>query len=91
MIASGFSSGSKAEKKNTGSEYNDTDVASGKTGAKNAKTTSNSSGFDSWSFIPGVMILVFGPVLVRLYCELLIIIFKIHDELKVANDRRGRT
>ncbi|QJW93594.1 DUF4282 domain-containing protein [Frigoriglobus tundricola] len=36
----------------------------------------------------GVLVMIAGPVVVRIYCELLIIFFKIHDELKVANDRQ---
>jgi len=35
----------------------------------------------------GVAITFGGPLLVRVYCELAIIFFKIHDELKEANDR----
>jgi hypothetical protein len=29
----------------------------------------------------GLLILLFGPLLVRLYCEILIIFFRIHDSL----------
>ena len=32
-------------------------------------------------FISGLAILVIGPIMVRIYCELLIVIFKIHSEL----------
>jgi len=35
----------------------------------------------------GVLIAFAGPLLVRVYCELSIIFFRIHDELKAANDR----
>ncbi len=35
----------------------------------------------------GLVIATVGPLMVRIYCELLIIFFKIHDELKEANDR----
>jgi hypothetical protein len=38
----------------------------------------------------GVMLTFGGPLLVRIYCELLMIFFKIHDELKEANDRTRR-
>jgi len=31
----------------------------------------------------GLMILVLGPLAARVYCELLIVIFKIHDSLQV--------
>ncbi|MBM3982122.1 MAG: DUF4282 domain-containing protein [Planctomycetes bacterium] len=34
-----------------------------------------------------VVSMVLGPLLARLYCEMMLIIFKIHDELKAANDR----
>jgi hypothetical protein len=35
----------------------------------------------------GVLTALLGPLLVRIYCELAIIFFKIHDELKEMNDR----
>ena len=44
--------------------------------------------FSFGMFAFGVGIIVMGPLFVRLYCELLIIIFKIHDELKTSNDRQ---
>ncbi len=56
--------------------------------AKAAPTKS----FSLIRFAFGVAVLILGPLMVRLYCELLIIIFKIHDELKESNDRhRYRT
>ena len=57
---------------------------------KKAKTAPATQ-FSPLLFAGGVSVLIFGPLVVRLYCELMIIIFKIHDELKAANDRRGRT
>lgn len=33
------------------------------------------------SFWLGLAILIFGPIVIRLYCELLIVIFKIFDAL----------
>jgi hypothetical protein len=52
--------------------------------AKPASTTQ----FSIILFATGLATIVFGPLLVRLYCELLIVIFKIHDELKISNDRQ---
>lgn len=34
------------------------------------------------SFFAGLLMLILGPILVRVYCELLIVIFKIHDCLE---------
>ena len=48
--------------------------------------------FSAVQFGGGLAIILVGPLMIRLYCELLIIIFKIHDELKSSNDRhRYRT
>ena len=44
--------------------------------------------FSALTFISGLAIIVFGPLFIRLYCEAVIILFKIHDELKTANDRQ---
>ncbi|MBN9120154.1 MAG: DUF4282 domain-containing protein [Planctomycetes bacterium] len=57
---------------------------------KKAKAAAATS-FSAFTFAGGVAIIVLGPLMIRLYCELLILLFKIHEELKVANDRRGRT
>jgi hypothetical protein len=35
----------------------------------------------AWSFLSGLLIIVLGPVMVRVWCEILIVIFKIHDSL----------
>jgi hypothetical protein len=43
--------------------------------------------FDSLRFALGVTVMIVGPLVYRVLCELVIIIFKIHDELKAANDR----
>ncbi|TVQ33148.1 MAG: DUF4282 domain-containing protein [Phycisphaeraceae bacterium] len=37
----------------------------------------------------GLMMIVVGPILVRIYCELLIVIFRIYDTLREIRD--GRT
>ncbi|VTR92709.1 Hypothetical membrane protein OS=Gracilibacillus boraciitolerans JCM 21714 GN=JCM21714_4748 PE=4 SV=1: DUF4282 [Gemmata massiliana] len=44
--------------------------------------------FSFQTFALGVVIIFVGPLIVRLYCEIFIIIFKIHDELKLSNDRQ---
>jgi hypothetical protein len=46
--------------------------------------------FSPTMFAAGIAAILIGPVLVRVYCELLIIFFKIHDELKEANNRERR-
>jgi hypothetical protein len=46
-----------------------------------------SSSFSTWAFVYGVLLVLVGPLLVRILCELDVILFKIHDELKAANDR----
>jgi len=38
--------------------------------------------------IPGLLTLILGPVIVRIYCELLILLFRIHDA--VDEIRRGK-
>lgn len=35
----------------------------------------------AWSFLSGLLIIVLGPIMVRVWCEILIVIFKIHDSL----------
>ncbi len=39
------------------------------------------------SFWYGLMVLIFGPLLVRIYCELMIIMFRIHDCLCEIRDK----
>ena len=46
-----------------------------------------SSGFSTFLFAQGVVTLIVGPLVLRVLCELDIILFKIHDELKEANNR----
>nr|WP_306770752.1 DUF4282 domain-containing protein [Isachenkonia alkalipeptolytica] len=36
----------------------------------------------------GLMVLFFGPLFSRVSCELTIILFKIHDQLKIGNERQ---
>ena len=50
-------------------------------------TTSKTDHFSTTTFALGLAILLLGPLMLRLFCELFIIIFKIHDELKEANNR----
>ena len=37
----------------------------------------------------GLLVLIFGPLVVRIYCELLIIAFRIHDRLVDIKDNTG--
>ena len=43
--------------------------------------------FSPTLFAEGLAILLVGPLVLRILCELDIILFKIHDELKSSNDR----
>ncbi|MCE9560482.1 MAG: hypothetical protein K8U57_00365 [Planctomycetes bacterium] len=36
----------------------------------------------------GFALMTFGPLIIRIWCELTIVPFSIHRELKIANDRR---
>ena len=56
------------------------------TGVEKARKSS-ASNFAVMEFAGGLMIVVMGPLVLRIACELDIILFKIHDELKSANDR----
>jgi len=42
------------------------------------------------SMFGGLFIIVLGPILVRFYCELLIVIFNIHDYLRDMRDQGRR-
>lgn len=46
-----------------------------------------SEDFRLYVIAAGALYAIVGPILVRVTCELLIVIFKIHDELKESNDR----
>ena len=50
-------------------------------------TASKTDHFSATTFALGLAMMLLGPLMLRLFCELFIIIFKIHDELKEANDR----
>lgn len=39
------------------------------------------------NIIGGLLTIVIGPLFVRIYCEMLIIFFKIHDSLNALNDK----
>ncbi|HEY1189018.1 MAG TPA: DUF4282 domain-containing protein [Gemmata sp.] len=56
--------------------------------ADKQKVNAAATSFSIVMFASGLAVMAIGPLLTRLYCELLIIIFKIHDELKLANDRQ---
>jgi hypothetical protein len=36
---------------------------------------------DNQSVLPGVLLIIFGPLVVRLYCEILIVFFRINETL----------
>jgi len=38
------------------------------------------------NFIGGIIMLIIGPILVRMYCELMILFFRIYDKLKSINE-----
>jgi hypothetical protein len=44
--------------------------------------------FGQAQVLNGIVVLILGPLFVRIYCELLIIIFRIHDLLKQIRDKR---
>lgn len=47
----------------------------------------------STMFLTGLAVLVLGPLVVRIYCELLILFFRMNEtltEIKHALERRGR-
>jgi hypothetical protein len=41
----------------------------------------------SVEFIQGLILLILGPIAVRIYCELLIVIFKIHEGINKLADK----
>jgi hypothetical protein len=40
--------------------------------------------------LQGLGMLIFGPIIVRVYCELTIVIFKIHEALETIRDNQSR-
>lgn len=38
----------------------------------------------------GLLMILLGPIAVRLYCELLIVFFRINDNLREINEKTGR-
>lgn len=42
----------------------------------------------TWEFLEGLFVMLFGPLYVRCICELCIIQFRIHSELKQMNDKK---
>lgn len=41
----------------------------------------------SESFIAGILVLLIGPLMIRINCELIIVIFKIHEALQDIRQR----
>jgi hypothetical protein len=39
------------------------------------------------SALAGLGLIIFGPLLVRIYCELMIVMFKINESLQVIRDK----
>lgn len=50
-------------------------------------SSTRSSGFSPLLFAIGIAWLTIGPLVLRVVCELVMILFKIHDELKETNNR----
>jgi hypothetical protein len=67
----------------------DEDDYSGNTklGTKSKAKQSPPTRFSFGLFGTGLLIMFIGPLLIRLACEFYILLFKIHDELKLTNDR----
>jgi len=42
--------------------------------------------FSGESFLYGLVMILIGPIIVRIYCELLIVIFSINDTLRETRD-----
>ena len=40
--------------------------------------------------LEGLVALIFGPIVVRVYCELTIVIFKIHEALEAIRDNQSQ-
>lgn len=43
------------------------------------------------SFLAGLGILVLGPIFWRVYCEIMLVLFRINDNLRTIRDRGGMT
>lgn len=41
------------------------------------------------NLIMGLVTMVLGPILVRVYCELIIVAFKIYENIKELNEKSG--
>ena len=44
-----------------------------------------------WSVLVGFLILILGPLLARIYCEILIIFFRINDHLRAIQHNTAHT
>jgi hypothetical protein len=42
------------------------------------------------ALLQGLGLLIFGPIVVRVYCELTIVIFKIHEALETIRDNQSQ-
>ena len=70
-------------------DESDARPSSGKSGKSEATRTRMP--FSAIGFATGLAIMLVGPLILRVYCELAIVFFKIHDELKEMNDRPRRS
>lgn len=84
-IIGSFSVPAPYESRNVDRDYDD-DV-NPKTGAKTKAKQSPPTRFSPLQFFTGLLMATVGPLLIRLACEFYILLFKIHDELKLTNDR----
>ena len=44
-------------------------------------------GFAFWKFLAGLLVMAGGAVFARIWCELLIVMFKIHENIKKMADK----
>ncbi len=47
-----------------------------------------SGGFSG--FLEGLLIIIIGPFIVRIYCELLIVVFRIYDHIREIRDNTAK-
>src|SRR5262249_16111353 len=63
----------------------DSEMRTGGSKVKQPELSSRTK-FSIVPLLSGIAVMIFGPLLLRVYCELAIVFFKIHDELKELND-----
>ena len=45
-------------------------------------------GFSLGSFVKGIFVIVIGSIMIRIWCELLIVLFRIHENVQKIADRK---